>query len=586
MKKILTVALCLFTLTMWSQSWQWAVRSGGTNSQMIAKSIVSDASGNTYVAGWFVGTVVIGDNLPVTSSTPNEADGYVVKYSSSGNVMWFRIISGAGIQVATGIALDPFNNVCVTGYNSVGANFSGVVVLSALVGYQNGFIVKYSNAGAVTWAKKIGDAPVIAPQTSNTIFANGIAVDAMGYMYVTGSYNSKIQFGVNIRQAAGGAGDWDVFVSKCDNAGNVSWLASAGGTSVDESNSIAVTTNGTTFITGRFFSSTITLGALTLNKTAGWLNDMFVANYSNAGTATWAVKSTGTTTPPSIGMACGNGIATDGSSCYVTGYFTANMNLGSALLSAPGTGADNIFIAKYTSNGSLGWAKAEGSSAGSDVGKCIAYDVSDGRIYSAGYFTGTTRFNNGLVAVTAVGSFDAYFSKYEAATGNFLQLEHAATTSNNVVPNSICKGISGTHTFHSCGYYGGFPTIFYHTLSSNAGLVLSGYTAGMEAAFVAKYTFPTANRMALNVEEAHAVTVYPVPATDNITIACTGVLHDNVVMTLTDINGRELMTVLVAAESGNAQTSFDVSSLAAGIYFVSVIDGDQREMKKIIVGRE
>lgn len=553
---------------------------------MIAKSIVSDASGNTYVAGWFVGTVVIGDNHPVTSSTSFEADGYVVKYNSIGNVSWFKLINGPGIQVATGIALDPFNNVCVTGYNSVGANFSGLLSLTAMVNYQNGFIAKYNNAGTVTWVKKIGDAPAMAPQNPNTIYANGIAVDAMGFMYVTGHYSSAIQFGVNIRQAAGGLSDWDVFVSKCDNSGNVSWLTSAGGNSVDESNSIAVTTNGTSFITGRFLSNSITLGAVTLNKTASWQNDMFVASYSNSGTATWAVKSSGTTTPPSLGMACGKGIATDGSSCYVTGYFTADMNLGSALLTAPGTAAENIFIAKYTSAGTLGWAKAEGSSAGGDVGNCIAYDASDDRIYSAGYFTGTTRFNNGLVAVTAIGSSDAYFSKYEAATGNFLQLEHGATTSNNVVPNSICKGISGAHSFHSCGYYGGFQTIFYHTLSGISGKVIAGYTAGMEAAFVVKYTFLSANRIGMNVQETHAISVYPVPATENITVECTGVLHEEVEIILTDVNGRELMNVFVPAELGNAQTRFDVSALAAGIYFVSVIDGGQREIKKIIVSKE
>ena len=81
----------------------------------------------------------------------------------------------------------------------------------------------------------------------------------------------------------------------------------------------------------------------------------------------------------------------------------------------------------------------------------------------------------------------------------------------------------------------------------------------------------------INEAQVSGFYVYPNPATDKITIE-TPVTSINGQLSIMDVNGQQLITRQVT----DPKTQIDISTLAAGIYFVRVTHGMTVETGKII----
>lgn len=69
------------------------------------------------------------------------------------------------------------------------------------------------------------------------------------------------------------------------------WAKSYGGTSFESGYGVAVDSSGNTYVIGRFISSPISFGSITISKIDTRLtNDAFVLKLSKAGVETWAVR--------------------------------------------------------------------------------------------------------------------------------------------------------------------------------------------------------------------------------------------------------------------------------------------------------
>jgi len=102
-------------------------------------------------------------------------------------------------------------------------------------------------------------------------FGYGIAVDANGNSYATGSFSESVTFGTTTLTSSGYE---DIFVAKLDSSGNWLWAKQAGGTDYDDGNGIAVDDNGNSYVTG-YYEGSATFGATTLTSIGSW--DIFVA---------------------------------------------------------------------------------------------------------------------------------------------------------------------------------------------------------------------------------------------------------------------------------------------------------------------
>lgn len=346
---------------------------------------------------------------------------------------WAKQGGGLVDDWARCIAVDTSGNSYVAGYfKSPQITFGGFTIYNEdSTGYNTDmFITKYDATGNVIWVKAAGGC--------GDDYIHSITVDASGNSYITGRFNCPvITFGsFPLTHTAGPSNN--LFVVKYDASGNVVWAKSAGGTSTsgsqdDVGNGISLDANGNCYITGYFYTPDITFGSYTLTNAGGIGNDMFIVKYDASGTEVWA-KSAGGSSSYDIG----NSISTDiNGNSYVTGSFSCPIIVfGSTTLT--NTGGNDVFIAKYDTNGNVVWAKNAGGS-NDDSGRSIVIDDS-GNSYVTGKFNSPTINWEGTI-LTNVAGYDFFIAKYDIS-GNMLWVKVAGGNDWDE-PNGITVDASG-----------------------------------------------------------------------------------------------------------------------------------------------
>ncbi len=180
----------------------WAKNCGAASSEE-ANSISTDASGNSYITGYFQSPVIDFGITALTNS--GSMDIYAAKYDAQGNAVWAKSASGASYDYGTGISIDANGNVYVTGYfQSPTITFGEVVLTNASKNTTSDiFIVKYDSKGAVVWAKNAGG--------DDDDESNSICNGPTGNIHLTGYFrSSKISFnGTTLTNAGSG----DIFIA-------------------------------------------------------------------------------------------------------------------------------------------------------------------------------------------------------------------------------------------------------------------------------------------------------------------------------------------------------------------------------------
>jgi endonuclease V-like protein UPF0215 family len=185
-----------------SGTFQWVKTYGGTAND-IGYGITIDSSGNSYITGYFDGTVNFGGG-DVTSA--GSRDIFVLKLNSSGTFQWVSTFGGTASDAGYGITIDSSGNSYITGYFNGTVNFGGGDVTSA--GGTDIFVLKLNSSGTFQWVSTFGG-------TSNDN-GQGIAVDSSGNSYITGYIQGTVDFGGgNITHA----GSNDIFVLKLNSSG-------------------------------------------------------------------------------------------------------------------------------------------------------------------------------------------------------------------------------------------------------------------------------------------------------------------------------------------------------------------------------
>ncbi len=106
----------------------------------------------------------------------------------------------------------------------------------------------------------------------------------------------------------------------------------------------------------------------------------------------------------------------------------------------------------------------------------------------------------------------------------------------------------------------------------------------MIAATIEKYSYPTG--VVTPIDNAISLSVFPNPAHDQVNMLySTGDSKVNNELHITDLHGKMLQSILLGKGSGTLQKSFDVSSLPQGIYFVTLWNGKQNTVQKLVITR-
>ncbi|MFC7773755.1 T9SS type A sorting domain-containing protein [Flavobacterium sp. GCM10027622] len=457
----------------------WAKNIGGNNFDY-AYSIAVNSSGQVHITGVFSGTADFdpsGAAANLTALSTN-SDIFIAKYDTNGNYIWAKAIGGNNTDSSNAIALDSSGQIHITGYFNDTADFNPAAAVnnltSAVAGVQDIFIAKYDTNGNYLWAKTI---------SGNSIEkSNSIAINSSGQVHISGSFYATVDFDPSVATAnLTSTGNNDIFIAKYDSNGNYLWAKNCGGANDDVANAIVVDTNDKIFFTG-FFRDTVDFDASVSvsNLTAGFGNaNCFMACYSATGTFNNAQVIGGYSNQ--IFAEIGKSITTDNQgNVYVTGTFNGatdfDPSAATALLT-PISSNQDIFIAKYNSNGNYLWAKSIGGNNAKYVNS-IKLD-NNGQVLITGTFVGAADFDPSAATatLTPVGSSDIYLAKYDT-NGNYLWAKNMGGVSNDEA-TSIALDNNGQ--IYLSGFF--FNSADFDPSPATANLT----SAGGYDSFIAKY---------------------------------------------------------------------------------------------------
>lgn len=219
----------------------WSKRFGDADSQDVM-DVAVDASGNVVITGYFEGAIDFGDGFIQGGDDSMSGDLFVAKFDANGSLIWS---GGYGDpmfpQRSWGAAIDGSGDVVVVG------GFRGTLgPLTAMEpeGYGDSFLIKFASLdGTIVWAKQFGDAG------SQFNAARAIAIDTSDSIVMAGgTWTGVLDFGgAELTDL-----DGDIFLVRFDTNGNHTWSKSFKASLYGDANGVAVDSLGNLVVTGRF----------------------------------------------------------------------------------------------------------------------------------------------------------------------------------------------------------------------------------------------------------------------------------------------------------------------------------------------
>jgi hypothetical protein len=269
----------------------------GTGSPTALESIIVDSSGNFYACG------AMGD------------DCLVLKFNSSGTLLWQRNLSDGSTIRGRSIAVDTSGNVYVC------ADYS-------YAGNQHIRIFKLDSSGALVFKKGIYRG------NSTITTAESISVDSSGDIYICGSTDLN---------------GYNFYFLKLNTSGTaITYQRHFGGTSsFDLASSLKLASSGNFYVAGSCQDNSI--------------NGPLIGKYDNAGAGSrqWQRRlNTGTSTQVNLAL--------DG-----------DENVYASYIARPTTGTitNDYGIAKYNTSGTIQWQKRLNSTTSDDQPASISVDA-------------------------------------------------------------------------------------------------------------------------------------------------------------------------------------------------------------------
>ncbi len=365
----------------------WAIQFGGSNNELI-RALDTDANGNIYAVGEFVGTVDFDPGPGTYELTSPNTGGFIVKLDPEGTLVWARSLNGSVNTFAVNdISVDPAGNTWVIG------TFAGTMDINP----GPGIVTITSSGGSDVFFLRLDPDGNLIRQGrgggSEDDTGNSIVADQLGNAYMTG----RVRQGAVFQSGPNSAGDLvtgfnepDVFILKLPPTGDFAWYHNVGGFFWDEGNAIALDPEGNVLVTGAMSGPSDFGQSNPLILPGDGSKDIFVYKLSNDGAIIWATA----VGPGQEDIARDIAIDAQGD-IYTTGTFngTVDFDPGSEVTSLDAQGGRRAFVQKLTSTGAFAWASML-PSANNNWSSGIHISPS-GNVLSTGYFQQTTDFDPG-----------------------------------------------------------------------------------------------------------------------------------------------------------------------------------------------
>jgi hypothetical protein len=249
----------------------WATYYGGSDDDL-GSSVTIDAFGDAFLCGYSNSTSAIASggfqNLP-----GGGYDGFLVKFSPSGNRIWATYYGWNGDDKAIGNAIDGSGNIYLCGFtNSYNGIASGGFQNTYGGGIYDGFLVKFSSFGVRLWATYYGGTAEDRSMEVET--------DTWNHVYLVGDTYSNNNIASNGFQN-NLIGSENQFLVAFDSLGNRLCATFYGHQIEGYGNSLAVDGSNNLYLSGTSNSATGIASGGFQNTYGGGSNDAFLVKFSS-----------------------------------------------------------------------------------------------------------------------------------------------------------------------------------------------------------------------------------------------------------------------------------------------------------------
>jgi len=541
---------------LYSQSnWLWAKSSQtfGNGIRNSCASVGTDATGNIIITGEFHNSSIKFGSITLVNADPSgfRWDFYIVKYDSSGNVLWAKRAGGTNYDEGEGVCTDSNGNIFATGHFYSGTIIFGSDTLTnSQQGTAGSFIVKYDSNGNVLWAKSV--------QGLSIDWGYSVSADPSGNVFVTGEFSSDtLYFGSSV--IVTNTSSTAVFVAKYDPNGNILWAKSEMGTPNynDGGYSVSADPFGNAFVVGHFSSLTASFGTTTLtNSASSGSFDFFIAKYDPNGNVLWAKSASG------IDDETGYSVSTDAAgNAYVTGnYQSPTMSFGNIVLTNINNNNGNVFVVKYEASGGVAWAESSQGSSDFATGHSISVNTAGDIFVTGGFTSDTISFGSQILIPPTNSSSPIFVTTYDP-NGNILCATclisggwGVTTVAADPFGNAAVAGSFGANPF----------IVGADTLTRT----------GTEEVFVSKYRCE--NNVGLHeFGNGETISIYPNPSNGIFTLNSQSAKGEIYIYNL-------LGEVIYKSKMNSSVSRIDLSEHANGIYFVRIISSSEIYSGKLL----
>ena len=363
------------------------------------KSFQYDNTGNLYLSGYFYTELSCGSQS-VTGSSSHYTT-FIAKTTNS-MCQWLQAAISSGANTANALVFDIDQNPVISGTTYGDLTFGGVPIEYADNGYSAEF---NAGNGNVTWTSNHPNATAFTINPSGLYYSGGylfnafvrkcdlngnllsmksflsdsgsgtiqsIEADETG-VYILGWVNCNSDFfGITHSEPKS-----ELVIAKLNHSGTLIWHyfienASPQNNSGGDALALDKVNDKLNFVAN--YNDMVIVGNQTFYSDGETRN--FIAQYSTDGIFNWAYD---------LGVCYPNGLAVDNSGkVIISGTFNGTYQIGSYTLTSI-DGSEDVFLAKFTSEGQVDWAQRAGGESTEYIG--IISTDSQSNIYLTGEFT-------------------------------------------------------------------------------------------------------------------------------------------------------------------------------------------------------
>ncbi len=293
----------------WNSSWFGGYRD-------FANDLIVDSENSSYIVGY-----------SYNATGANDYDILLLKFNSSGDLIWNKTWGTLDDEYGYGIGLDSYGNIYLSGYsvNKSVSSDSDIV------------LVKYNKTGDYQWNRTWGGSfrdegrKLYVDKTSGDIFISGYT------------------------RSFGTANSYDLLILKYNSSGDYQWNRTFGGSEQEYGMSITLDSNGCIIVTGKGY-----------NYATGNY-DVLILKYNNLGEFQWNATWSGSDNDIALDL-----VIDSEDSILLTGY--------KELI---GFGDSDAFLLKFDYQGDFLYEYIWGG-IDDDAGRGIAIDIVSGKLFIVG----------------------------------------------------------------------------------------------------------------------------------------------------------------------------------------------------------